>query len=309
MERYISNISTLIGAQRLTVEEGKGKGTSLLRVYNGKIQLLLNIDRGLDIYQLDYMGAPYGFISKNGLVNPKLYSPGIGFLQMFAGGFMYTCGLDNIGVPGEDTVQHGSNGYLPAEDVTHRVYCEDGRYFVEVVGTVRSTALFGRNLALKRTVRLEYMSDTLSVEDVITNEAYTDGRYMAMYHCNLGYPMLDQSAVIKCGQIKATESATEIAEGNRHKMLEIEEPTPGRFEDVYCHEIDKNKTEILVDSDFGSVKFEVEGFPYLVEWKTMACGDYALGIEPATTGLNKQYTPIKPGESHTYKLSFTFARK
>ena len=47
-----------------------------------------------------------------------------------------------------------------------------------------------------------------------------------------------------------------------------------------------------------------ETLPYFVEWKSMAAGDYALGLEPATTELDNrfQYRILKAGEKIRFNL-------
>ena len=45
--------------------------------------------------------------------------------------------------------------------------------------------------------------------------------------------------------------------------------------------------------------------PYFVEWKSMASGDYALGLEPCTTELDGgfAYQTIKTGECVRFSLN------
>ena len=49
--------------------------------------------------------------------------------------------------------------------------------------------------------------------------------------------------------------------------------------------------------------YSIDDFPYTIEWKSMASGDYALGIEPSISRFDK-VTPrkLKPQESKSYKI-------
>ena len=102
---YVADPSTLCGAERFTFTEGKAKGVDAVRLYNGKLDLTVVLDRCMDIFRLFYKGMPVSYVSKNSLVSPRLAETGAyGFLNSFGAGFMYTCGLDNIGVLGLEPV-------------------------------------------------------------------------------------------------------------------------------------------------------------------------------------------------------------
>ena len=310
MERYISDISTLIGAERLTVADGKAKGTELIRVYNGKIQLLLVVDQALNIHRFDYKGITLNFISKNGLVSPNRYNDAdVVFGGYFNGGFLYTCGLDNFGEPknidGTDVVQHGTLSYIPAENIVTRTYSENGQYFVSVEGDVKFTRLFGSKLVLHRKITLGYLSNEVTIEDSIANESYTHDKYFLLYHINLGYPLLTEKTVIESNDIAETkgDDRPDIPDDRFDTMLK---PQDGAVETMYYHTMQGSDSEMIVRNGNLAVKFNVENLPYIMEWKSMVSGDYALGIEPCNTSyLDMQPTPIDVGEKHSFKIKVT----
>ena len=47
--------------------------------------------------------------------------------------------------------------------------------------------------------------------------------------------------------------------------------------------------------------------PCFIEWKSMASGDYILGLEPATTELDNRfaYRTIEAGEEIVFSLKFS----
>ena len=49
-----------------------------------------------------------------------------------------------------------------------------------------------------------------------------------------------------------------------------------------------------------------ETLPHFVEWKSMASGDYALGLEPCTTELDQTFTyrTIEPEGKKHFGLTF-----
>ena len=56
-----------------------------------------------------------------------------------------------------------------------------------------------------------------------------------------------------------------------------------------------------------TVQYSQETLPWFLEWKSMASGDYALGLEPATTELDDRFTykQIQPKEKISFKLEFS----
>lgn len=85
---------------------------------------------------------------------------GEGLLKSFTGGFLTTCGFENIGKPSDcDGVplgMHGSLSQTPAERLSVGVEEGGGRPMVVLSGTVRSARFFGHNLTLKRTILSAY---------------------------------------------------------------------------------------------------------------------------------------------------------
>ena len=67
-----------------------------------------------------------------------------------------------------------------------------------------------------------------------------------------------------------------------------------------------NKPEIsLVNKKTGknfTISYSGETLPCFVEWKSIASGDYALGLEPCTTELDDKfaYKTIRSKESNTF---------
>ena len=58
------------------------------------------------------------------------------------------------------------------------------------------------------------------------------------------------------------------------------------------------------------LSYSKETLPYFLEWKSMASGDYALGLEPCTTELDDGFTykVIKPQESIVFQLKLTVSK-
>ena len=216
---------------------------------------------------------------------------------------LYTCGLDSVG--GREGFElHGSLHNTQAE--IHRVECDENGITVEA--TVKCTALFGKNLVLKRKITSEIGSPSINLEDTLVNEGYAAEDYCVLYHVNVGYPMLDEGGRIVADMESATPR-NDWAKQKMGEMLDITEPLPGQEET--CYFIKHKKPSVAyVNEKIGkqfSLEYSGDTLPCFVEWKSMASGDYALGLEPATTELddNFKYNSLPAGESVRFSLKLS----
>lgn len=280
MDGRISDFQQVASLRRYTLTEGRGKGLDVIDCDNGKIRFLLNTSKALDIMQIYHKGQNMSFVSKNGFTARE-----IPFLRRFEGGMLYTCGLDSVG--GREGYElHGTLHNTPAEVVCAK--CDEKGILVEAV--IRDTALFGKNLVIKRKIFSGIGADSVAIEDTLVNEGYSDEEYCLLYHINVGYPMLDEGAKI-VADVDKCEARTSWAAQNESTMYEISSPVPGQEET--CYFLKLNEPEISLVNEKTGKKFTVsysgDTLPHFVEWKSMASGDYALGLEPCTTELDDRF--------------------
>ena len=310
-KEYVASPSTLCGAERFIYSDGKAQGVEAVRMYNGKLDITVVLDRGMDIYKLFYKGTPISYTSKNDLVSPKLAeTKAYGFLNSFDAGFLYTCGLDNIGGPTDTAPLHGSNTYIPAENVSVVTEEKDGEYCIALKGELHFTALFGQNLVMRREISMKYLGDEVTVTDSITNEEFVDAEYMLMYHANMGYPMISEKTKLYIDRAE-TFAVTDVNDLDR--CLEFEAPTPARPEEVYRHTLNEGygvKARLENDTLAMDVIFDTAEFPYIYEWKCMSSGDYVVGVEPMTTPMpSKEPRILKAGETAKHSVTWRFEEK
>lgn len=295
--RKLGNLKQLYSAFDIELKSGAESGKNCILATAGKTEVLFNKDNALDISRVRFCGVNISFLSKNGLN----FSEGE-FAERFEGGYLYTCGTDNVSSCISGRPIHGSLHYKKAENVYHIVEGEK----VIVGGDVRVTALFGENLVLRR--RYEVTNGGIEINDELINEGYTPAKYVLLYHTNYGYPFLDENLKIKI-PAKKSEGLTEYAESRRDLMFEITEPIDGGNEEVFYHETEKG--EVILENPALGIKvktvYDTESFPVTLEWKSMISGDYALGIEPSTTRFDR-FTPrvLEPLTSVKYRIKTDF---
>ena len=298
MDGRISNFAQVASLRRYTLTDGRGRGLDVLDCDNGNIRFLLNVSKACDIMQVYHKGQNVSFVSKNGHTKRE-----VDFLNRFEGGMLYTCGLDSIGRR-DGYPLHGTFHNIPAEIVTAR--CDEDGILVEAI--IRDTALFGKNLVLKRKISSDIGGDTLRLEDTLVNESFRDEEYCVLYHINVGYPMLDEGARIVADEASFRPSSDWAKEQENYRY-EISAPVPNQ--DETCYYLKLNKPEVsLVNDKLGkklTVSYSKDTLPYFLEWKSMASGDYAVGLEPTTTELDKSfaYKTVKAGEKVVFNINIS----
>ena len=302
MNGKISNFQQIGSLRRYTLEGGKEKGIDVIDCDNGKLRFLLNVSKACDVMQLYHEGQNTSFISKNGFT---LREPPFG--NRFEGGMLYTCGLDNVGGMRDGNPVHGSLHNIPAEIV--RAECNDEGIVVEAI--IRDTALFGKNLVLRRRIYSAIGSESLRLEDTLVNEGYRTENYCVLYHVNFGYPLLDEGARIVADVAKC-DPRTDWARENVATVCEITEPLPEQKETCYFLTFNQPRISLVNDKLGKSVTLSYSGdtLPHFVEWKSMACGTYALGFEPTTTELDDRfaYKTLDAGESVRFWIELDLKR-
>ena len=302
MDGRISNFQQVASIRRYTLSEGREKGLDVLDCDNGKIRFLLNVSKACDIMQLYHEGQNISFISKNGFT--KRETP---FLRRFEGGMLYTCGLDSVG--GREGYElHGTLHNIPAEII--RAECNENGITVESI--IRDTALFGKNLVLKRKIFTAIGGDSVTLEDTLVNEGYKTEEYCLLYHINVGYPMLDDGAKV-IADVESYTPRTAWAKQNETTMYAMNDAVPNQEE--ACYFLKLSKPEIaLVNEKIGkkfTVSYSGDTLTHFVEWKSMASGDYALGLEPCTTELDNRfaYKTIEVGEKIKFFVYISITKK
>lgn len=302
MDGRISNFQQVASIRRYTLTEGREKGLDVLDCDNGKIRFLLNVSKACDIMQLYHEGQNMSFVSKNGFTKRE-----ISFLKRFEGGMLYTCGLDSVG--GRDGYElHGTLHNIPAEII--RAECNENGIIVEAI--IRDTALFGKNLALKRKIFTEIGGDSITLEDTLCNIGYKEEEYCLLYHINVGYPMLDNGAKV-IADVESYTPRTAWAKQNETTMYAMSGAVPNQEETCYFLKLSKPEIS-LINEKIGkkfTVSYSGDTLPHFVEWKSMASGDYALGLEPCTTELDDcfAYKTIEVGEKIKFFVNISIAKK
>ena len=298
MNGKVNTLSQIASLRRYTITEGSAKGLDFIDIDNGNIRFLLNVSKALDITQLYHKGVNMSFLSKNALTARE-----IGFSNRFEGGMLYTCGFDNIG--GRDGYEtHGTFHNSTAEVVRAECTADE----IIVVANIRNAELFGKNLLIRREITTKIGSDTINLCDQLINESYRDEEYCVLYHFNVGYPMLDNGGKV-IADIEEIKPRNAWAEENISTALLIEEDVPNKEETCYFIKLKEPKVAYVNEklNRELSISYSNDTLPCFTLWKSMASGDYALGLEPCTSELDDNFNRkvVKAGKSVKFELSLS----
>ena len=295
MDGRISNLMQIASIRRYEMTEGSERGLRVLDCDNGKLRFLVNESKALDVMQLYHEGQNVSFISKNGFTARET-----AFANRFEGGMLYTCGLESVG--GREGYElHGTHHNVPAK-VTR---AEVNRQGILIEAEIRETELFGKNLLFRRRIFSAIGSDTLEIDDILENCGTREEEYCLLYHVNVGYPMLDAGARLS-GDVQEAVPRNDWAAkhaGAREAMC-----APKENEEEMCYFLKMKEPRIsLVNEKLGKafcLAWSGDTLPCFVEWKSMASGDYALGLEPCTTELDSRfaYKTLKKGEKVNFSV-------
>jgi hypothetical protein len=323
------NINQIASIDEVELKDGRANGMKVFRVRSANgLAFDLLPSKCLDISALSYKGVNISLLTRNGVCSPENISPSDGeFERYFGGGMLWTGGLKNCGPNYRDDNSqfhhyHGRIGTLPAEQSWKRSYFDGDDYILAAGATMRDTTIEGYNLELVREVKTSLSKPEILISDSIENLDYNDTDYLLLYHFNFGFPFIDEGL-----KMVFPDPEKPVIPGNKESEKSIPDwnklgpPIENANENLFFHSLkaddDNTATVKLENSNLGIgvyIRYETTYLPFLVEWKCMRAGEYALGIEPANNliqGMKQERRSgrskkIAAGEKHEIKVALGF---
>jgi hypothetical protein len=255
------------------------------------------IDRALDIVDAFYNQYSLAWLSHSGVTAPRPdANQGLEWLYSFAGGLLTTCGLTHVGGPEADEFGqrglHGRISNLPGE--------------------------------LESVVQPD-LTEVKRIHDIVTNVGNTPVPHMILYHCNFGWPLVDEGTEIVCKGKWASrgmdmDNAVFNSKRNFRKCQKPLDSHRGGGEGCAFIDVaaDKNRmcTVGLYNRGLGIalvLKYPKKQLPWLSNWQHWGPGEYVTALEPGTNPpigqakarKQKKLIHIAPGKSRTYDLEMT----
>lgn len=338
LESRVGRLEQVGGIRRLKLIEGAEAGVELIQVRTGSgLTYYVSPMRGLDISLTEFGGIPISWQSTNGDVHPAYFDAnGLEWLRSAVGGLLMTCGLRQVGSPGQDRGEalglHGRIHHTPARLVWNQGDWVDDEYEIMIRGIIEETRIFGEYLRLTREIRSRLGQNTIHIKDRVENIGFEPTPLMLLYHFNFGFPLMSEQTKILFPSNRVVPREVETPLDG---FDEWQAPAIGYQERVYYHEnivTDSSHkgwaTAVIQNPKFpiaagGSCDFSVhlswttENLPRLVQWKMPGAGVHVLGIEPANcyvAGRAKErergtLVILEPAQSLSYELKLEISVK
>jgi len=325
----ISNRAQLGGIETSVIDNGPARGTRIAWVNTGTgLRYKVIIDRAMDIGDAFFNGHSLAWLSHLGVVTPQPFSNrGGDWLRTFGGGLLTTCGLSHVGGPERDGFGerglHGHVSNLPAEiESIIQPNLFDDQMEMSLTGVINETQIFGPSLQLKRTISGTLGKAVIRIHDEVINRGNQPAPHMLLYHCNLGWPLVDEgSKIIWKGDWKTSDADCNskiFRTGNDFRTC----PSPldahsGSGEEAAFIDIaadsSGNCTCGVHNPRLGvalAFRFKKDQLPWLTNWQHWGKGEYVVGLEPGTNPPigqaqareQNELILIAPGESKKYDL-------
>ena len=325
----ISNVAQIGGIETSVLDNGLGKGTRIAWINTGGgLRYKVVIDRGLDIVEAFYNQHSLAWISHAGVTAPRPdANHGLEWLYSFAGGLVTTCGLTHVGGPEADEFGerglHGRISNLPAriESIVQPDLLT-GKLQMSITAVVEQSRVFGPNLELRRTITSTLGEPAVRIHDVVTNLGNTPAPHMILYHCNYGWPLVDEGTEIICKGNWASrglemDNAVFNSKRNFRKCSKPLDSHRGGGEGCAFIDVTADRKGVctvgLYNRKLGlalALEYSKKQLPWLSNWQHWGPGEYVTALEPGTNPpigqgqarRHKKLIHIAPGKSRTYEL-------
>ena len=314
----VGRLEQVAGVRLVTLGDGLGRDVRLLEFRTGTgFSFDVVVDRCFDVGRCELGGRPLNWQSNAGIVAPWYYEPeGMGWFRAWGGGMVVTVGLDHLGLGGDDEVQfnqphltttqtfglHGRAGGLPARLVGYGERWEGDECVLWAEGEVLQYAVFAEHLLLRRRIEARVGESRFTIHDEVVNVGHVDVAHMLLYHCNVGFPVLDEGAELLVPSARTTTDYDVPPEAiERYRTLTA--PTPDFTEACFEHELVAESAGTVpvgvVNDRVGLGVYQVfrlSQLPHHTVWRMMGEDTYAMGLEPATNRDAGRWDARKRGE-------------
>jgi hypothetical protein len=299
----VGDLRQLASIRRIVLDDGHEQGVRALAFSTGGgLDFWVLVDRSLDIGPLWWRGLPIAPQGPVGFQHPK-WNPrdgegGRNFRASFAG-FLVTCGLEHIRQPANGHPMHGRLPFTPAAVGRYGADWQRDPPILFCEGDVLQKHAGSEHFLLKRRIEAEIGGTKLSIHDTVENLAATPQQQASLYHFNVGYPALDDGAVVE--------------HAGRRRLGPLRLPDDGASREAFSMPVSTGDRATCVVTcpkmtlDFG---WDAETLPHLQLWHDLGPGACVLSVEPCTSerlpgGRSGEEPMVEPGETRAYALDIS----
>ena len=328
--RRVGRLDQVAGVRLATLGDGMGRGVRVLEFRTGAgFAFDVLVDRSFDVGRCEMGGRSLAWVANPGIVAPWYYEPeGWGWFRGWGGGMVVTAGLDHTLAPGEDTAEHfhqphirdtvryglhGRVGGLPARLAGYGERWDGDECTLWAEGVVLQSAVYGEHLELRRRIEARVGESRFTIHDEVENVGHSRTSHMLLYHCNAGYPVVDEGSELLVPATRTTTDYRVPIEGYRRLTAPVKDATEACFEHELAVEPEGTVPVAIVNRTLGLGVYQVlriAQLPFHTVWRMMGEDTYGMALEPSTNRDAGRWDAIErgelrylePGEVRTYDL-------
>jgi hypothetical protein len=331
--RRVGRLEQVAGVRLVTLDDGLGRGVRVVEFRTGSgFSFDVVVDRCFDVGRCEMNGRALNWQANAGIVAPWFYeNDALGWFRAWGGGMVVTCGLDHTLFGAQDDASdfhqphifktvsyglHGRVGGLPARLVGYGERWEGDECVLWAEGEVLQSAIFGEHLLLRRRIEARVGGSHFTIHDEVENVGHSRVSHMLLYHCNAGFPVVDDGSELLVPSLATTtdyDVTPELMAGYRTLSGPIKDYSEKCFEHELVAEKDGKVPVALVNREIGLGVYQVfrlDQLPHHTVWRMMGEDTYALAIEPSTNRdagrddakKRRELLHLEPGEMRPYDL-------
>ncbi len=324
--------SQIGGIETSVLDNGTGRNVRIAWVNTGTpLRYKIVIDRALDIADAFYAQHSLAWLSHSGITFPRPdCDHDLEWLYTFPGGLLTTCGLSHIGGPENDQFgQRGLHGKISNSLVEIESVIQpdplSGKLDMSITGIIKESRVFGPNLELRRTISGRLGTAEITISDKVTNRGNASAPHMILYHCNFGWPLIDEGTkIIYKGICKSRGNKLDDEIFNNRNNYKIcrkpLESHRGCGEACGFIDVKPDSGNVCVVGLYNDklklgieIRYNKKQLPWLTNWQHWGPGEYVTALEPGTNppiGQGKARTQkelifLEPGQTKTYELKIS----
>jgi hypothetical protein len=325
----VGRLEQVAGIRLMEGGDGAERGVRLLRAWTGAgLEFEILVDRGFDVGGAWLGGRPLAWSSPAGVVGPWYAEPGgIGWFRGFPGGLVSTCGLDHTLLGGTDDATvfnyphratetyglHGRYTGLPARLAGYGADWRGDDCVLWAEGEVLQAALFGEQLRMRRRIEADLGGTSVRITDTVTNIGPTRCPHMMLYHCNVGFPVVDAGAEL----LYPAGPGTCVSTASSPDYRRLTGPAGDFVEECYEHDMqagtDGLVSAAVVNRQAGLgvfQRYDRSVLPHHITWRQLGTVAYVVAMEPSTNRDAGRFDArergelieLAPGQARRYRL-------
>lgn len=314
LEALVGDRRQLASIRQVELQDGAERGVRALVFSTGAgLDFWVLQDRSMDIGLLSWRGTPLAWHHPDGFADPALRpsssDAGRG-VQRALGGFLVTCGLDNVRQPRGDLPLHGSLPFTPARLISSFEDWSSPTPALIAEGEIVSAHLGKSCYRMRRRIEAPIAGSSLTIKDWVENIGPNEAELMILYHMNFGFPVVAPGTTVSLNH-SPVPFKDPITSGCAKTDLEADcrpsAGTNGRFQVDLHRDASGPWPGIHV-----RLSGEASALPYMQFWRDPRPRRNVLAIEPAncdrnSDGTSGPGTTLAPGEVWTSTLQIEFS--